>query len=154
MFIKFVILNNKTMETQSEIDVYNLHKYPTYEMFPERGRCTITWDMNNVELNTLMKNENSLLLDSDYYTNSFWVNEMKHILSWELGKSFTLSMYYIPLPKLIIYETRNIDGPSSLLKIDEEGYLLIRKGVTSSFKRCNCLYNSLWEEENSPYIMK
>jgi hypothetical protein len=63
-------------------------------------------------------------------------------------------MYYIPLPKLIIYETRNIDGPSSLLKIDEEGYLLIRKGVTSSFKRCNCLYNSLWEEENSPYIMK
>ena len=142
------------METQSEIDVYNLHKYPNYEMFPERGRCTIAWDMNNVELHTLMKNENSLLLDSDYYTNSLWVNEMKRTLSWELGKSFTLSMYYITLPKIVIYETRNVEGPLSRLKIDEEGYLLIRKNGETSFERCNCLYNSLWEEENSPYIMK
>lgn len=149
-----MILNNKTMETQSEINVYNLHKYSNYDVFPERGRCTIAWDMNNVELHALMKNENSLILDSDYYTNSFWVNEMKRTLSWELGKSFTLDMYYVPLLKLVIYETRNIARHSSRLKIDEEGYLLVRKNDRSSFERCNCLYNSLWEEENSPYIMK
>jgi hypothetical protein len=154
LFIVFRIINNKMMETQSEIDVYNLHKYTNYEMFPERCRCTITWDMENEELHTLMKNENSLILNSDYYTNSLWVNEMKRTLSWELGKSFTLSMYYITLPKLVIYETRIVDGPWSRLKIDEEGYLLIKKNDETSFERCNCLYNSLWEEENSPYIMK
>ena len=48
------------MKTQSEIDVYNLHEYPIYEKFQERGRCTITWDRNNVELHKLMMNENSI----------------------------------------------------------------------------------------------
>jgi hypothetical protein len=142
------------MKPQSEIDVYNLHEYPIYETFQERGRCTITWDMKNVELHKLMKNENSLLLVSDYYNNSLWVNEMKGILSWELGKSFTLGMYYIPLPKIVIYETTDVFRHSSLLKIDEDGYLLIRKTHSSDFERCNCLYNYLWEQEDSYYILK
>jgi len=144
------------METQSEINVYNLHDYLNYETFPANRRCTITCDRTNEELHTLMKNENSLLLHSEYYTNSLWMNEMKRTLSWESGKSITLGMYYLPLdiPKIVIYETVNVAKPSSLLKIDEDGYLLIRKDVMLSFERCNCLYNSLWELEISPYIMK
>jgi hypothetical protein len=142
------------MKTQSEIDVYNLHEYPIYERFQERGRCTITWDRNNVELHKLMMNENSLLLNSDYYNNSLWANEMKSLLSWELGKSIMLNMYYIPLPKIVIYETTDVFSHSSLLKIDEDGYLLIRKTYSSDFEKCNCLYNYLWEQEDSHYVLK
>jgi hypothetical protein len=142
------------METRNEIDVINLHEYSIYETFQERGRCTITWDMNNVELHKLMMNENSLLLDSDYYNNSLWVNEMKSLLSWELGKSIMLNMYYIPLPKIVIYETTPVFSHSSLLKIDEDGYLLIRKTYSSDFEKCNCLYNYLWEQEHSHYVLK
>jgi hypothetical protein len=103
-----------------------------------------------------MKNENSLLLHSEYYTNSLWVNEMKLTLSWEVGKSFSLCMYYLPfiIPKIVIYEMPHVAKPVSILKIDEDGYLLIRKNATLAFERCNCLYNSLWEQENLPYIMK
>jgi hypothetical protein len=125
-----------------------------YNIFPEKERCVITWDNTNEELNTLMKNENSLLINPVYYSNALWVNEIKRVLGWEVGKSFDIAMYYIP-SKLIVYKTNNI--VNSFVKIDENGYLLVReinKQLNLTFERCNCLYNDLLDEENSPYILK
>ena len=139
------------MDAASEITVYNLHEYITYTILPERQRLVITWDKSNRILNTLICNENSLMFNKGYYKSCLWVNEMKRILEWEQGKSFNISMYLdgnsIPY-KIHIYETN-----FTFLKIDENGYLMVKPPSRETYELCNCLYNDLMNEEYSPYIM-
>ena len=139
------------MGTRREINIYNLHEFIQYDIIPETHRLMITWDKTNYTLNALICNENSLIFDNNYYKNSLWVNEMKRILEWEEGKSFNISMYLDinKHTKIYIYETHY-----TFLKIDENGYLLIKPPMTETFKRCHCLYNDLLDEENTLYIMK
>jgi len=140
------------MDAASEITVYNLEDFITYTIVPERRRLVITWDKTNRILHTLICNENSLIFNKNYYKSCLWVNEMKRILEWEQGKSFNISMYldmnFIPY-KIHIYETQY-----TFLKIDENGYLMMKPPNTETYDLCNCLYNDLLNEENSPYIMK
>ena len=137
------------MNAASEITVYNLHEYITYTILPESRRLVITWDKSNRILNTLICNENSLIFNKGYYKSCLWVNEMKRILEWVQGKSFNISMYYDGNYKIHIYETN-----STFLKIDENGYLMVKPPNTKTYDLCNCLYNDLLNEENSPYTMK
>ena len=137
-----------------EITVYNLHEFIKYTIIHgnQRIRMVITWDKSNRILNTLICNENSLMFNKAYYKNSLWVNEMKRLLEWEEGKSFNISMYLdinsIPY-KIVIYETHH-----TFLKIDENGYLLMKPPGSETYELCHCLYNDLLNEENSLYILK
>ena len=146
------------MDTSNEINVYNLNDFVTYERPPERNILKITWVHSNVELTNLMIRENSIIGRKDCYTNSLWVNEMKNILMWEEGKSFNVIIYrrFQDNNKLIIKESGALQPTSrfAYLKIDENGYLMIKPPLVETFDRCNCLYNDLWDEERGPCILK
>lgn len=142
------------MNSVREISLSNLHEHIIYNIFLEKERCILNWDTRNNELNTLMKNENSLLLNQEYYSNALWINEIKRVLGWDVGKSFDIVIYYIP-SQIVVYKTVNI--LNSFVKIDENGYLLLRqpfKQLQLTYERCNCLYNDLLDEENLPYTLK
>ena len=145
------------METLNEINIYNLNEFVTYDRIPERKMMTVNWESSNTELTNLMCRENSVIGRSDYYTNSLWVNEMKNILMWEEGKSFNIIIYKrFDDNKLIIQEnvTFHPESRYAYLKIDENGYLMIKLPLLQKFNRCNCLYNDLWDQERSPYTLK
>ena len=137
---------------EGEITVYNLESFIRYTLLPEKQMLFITWDKSNYILNTLICNENSLMFKNDYYKSASWVNEIKKILEWEQGKSFNISMYLdkntIPY-RIVIYETY-----LTFLKIDEDGYLMIKPPNSETYELCNCLYNDLLTEENSAYVLK
>jgi hypothetical protein len=142
------------MNSAREIVVSNLHEHIIYNIFPEKERCILNWDTRNNDLNTLMKNENSLLLNQEYYSNALWINEIKRVLGWGIGKSYDIVICYIP-SQIVVYKTVNI--LNSFVKIDENGYLLVRqpfKQLHLTYERCNCLYNDLLDEENLPYTLK
>jgi hypothetical protein len=141
------------MDKSSEINVYNVNEYVTYERIYERGILIITWDSSNADLTKLMCQENSFVGRKGCYTNSLWVNEMKNILLWEEGKSFNVVIYKnFSDSKLVV--KRAATSYSPFLKIDENGYLMIKPLFIQSFERCDCLYNDLLDEENSTYTLK
>jgi len=140
-----------------EIDEYNLHQYISYTLKPKINTIIINWDTTNNKLNKLMRKENLYLLSKDFYSNSMWVEEMKNLLQWEKGKTFAICLYSgVDIGKMTLYL---INYPESYnyryLKIDENGYLMMKINTEEeTFKRCNCLYNDLLDEETRTYIFK
>jgi hypothetical protein len=51
--------------------------------------------------------------------------------------------------RIVIYETY-----LTFLKIDENGYLMIKSPKNETYELCNCLYNDLLTEGNGIYVMK
>lgn len=142
------------------IDISNLHEYMEYEIIPEQQKIIVYWNYENNYINSLMTNEfNELFLTNDYYFNGMWANEMKKMFNWKMGKTIGISTHhYVFVGKIVISQFQNVSDDMFNLKIDENGFLCVkpfRDNVRMhTFVRCNCMYNDLLDEENTPYIFK
>jgi hypothetical protein len=142
-----------------EINVYNLHEYSNYRLLPHLNQIIISWDKNNKQLDSLMLNEN-LLISENSFKNSLWVNELKKATHWEPGKCVGLFVNdNISQTRIIIYVIdTSISQHYVMIKLDEDGYLMVKKNNVNTreqiFERVNCLYNDLLSEEYSPYMLK
>lgn len=141
-----------------EINCYNLHEYLSYKAIKEHNKLGIHWDGTNKRLNYLMSIEELCGSSKHHFTNSMWVDEIKKMMEWEEGKSIGIWRYtFIEPGNMVIF----IIDPSifnyQYLKIDESGYLLLKQNddiQNQTFRRCNCVYNDLNDEEKEPYILK
>jgi len=140
----------------SKINIHNLHEYLQYEVVAELEQLVITWDTTNDELNRLMRDEYVRICSNDYYNNSLWVNEVKKMIGYEEGTSYVLIMYsYLSNERLVIQST-HLNIPNFYLKLDENGYLLLRpnRREDENYYRCHCLYNDLLDDELASYVLK
>jgi hypothetical protein len=141
-----------------EINCYNLQDYVTYRVNKEYSKIEILWDGTNKQLNYLMSNEELCGSSNDHFTNSLWVDEIKKMMEWEEGETISVWRYTFLEPgKMVIFVIVPLIFNYQYLKIDEDGYLLLKEDgdiQNQTFRKCNCLYNDLIDEESEPYIFK
>ena len=146
-------------DKMEEITVYNLHEHLIFKMFNNIEKMEITWNGRNKGLNYLMSNEDLLLNSKDYISNSMWVNKMKEMLEWKEGETICMWKYIYSNPGKMTVST--IIDPDNFqyryLKVDENGYLFVKMDIdpeNQGFRRCNCLYNDMIDEEKVLYVFK
>jgi hypothetical protein len=141
-----------------EINCYNLCEYVRYNAIKREKKLEILWDGTNKQLNYLMMIEELYISSINHFTNSLWVNEIKTMMDWKDGESISVWRYtFIQPGKMIIFVINPSIFNSRYLKIDENGYLLLKTDddlQNQTFIRCNCLYNDIIDEEKEPYILK
>ena len=142
------------------IDISNLDEHMIYEIIHEQQKIIVNWDYDNDYINSLMTKEfNEMFLTCEYYFNGSWVNELKRAFNWKMGNNIGISTHhYVFVGKIVISQFQNVSDDMFNLKIDENGFLCVKPFRDNirmhTFVRCNCMYNYLLDEENSPYIFK
>ena len=138
----------------------NLHEYMIYEVIAEKQNINIYWDCENTQLNDLIEGEfNELLMPHENYFNGMWVNQVKDMVEWEVGKNVGFSLdHYMIMNKVVIFQFKYLTYDKYNIIIDDRGYLCV-KPIDNNFRsqyfvRCNCLYNDLLDQETTPYIFK
>ena len=54
--------------------------------------------------------------------------------------------------RLDVYTIESNTHQNMCIKIDEDGYLMVKKSFT--FEKVICVYNDLLDEEYNPYVLK
>jgi hypothetical protein len=142
-----------------DINVYNLHKYLSFNVFNQIQKIEIRWDGTNKRLNYLMANEGLLLNSKGYISNSMWVNQLKEMINWKEGETICMWKYIYSNPgKMTVSVIVDPDNfQYRYLKVDENGYLFVKMNTdpeNQCFRRCNSVYNNMIDEEKVSYVLK
>lgn len=141
-----------------EINHYNIHEYINYQVTEHLNKVILSWDTKNKQIHDLMLNE-ELFFKREVTKNCLWLNEVKKVIKWETGKVFYLyACINLQQTRLNIYSVEpTIYCQNMYVKIDEDGYFMVKKNITLDddiFEKVNCVYNELLEEEYTPYVLK
>jgi hypothetical protein len=144
-------------------DMFTFYDYIFYNHTSNSEKLVVTWDTLEEKYELLMKNEFNFNI-ANSRKNSYWVSELKRMVKWEPGNSITMVVYTYYYPKKVVISVINfknnhiVNNPDMLsraLKIDEDGFLMVKNDYTNNeFERCNCIYNDELELYKYPYILK
>lgn len=140
-----------------EIDCYNLHNYVNCQISLV-DTVTVSWDTSNTKIHDLMLNE-GLYRKNDGVRNCLWLNELKKAIKWEQGRvCYFYAIVNTTQTLLHVYSVSGDTDRNLYVKIDEDGYLMVKKIIISSndsiFEKVNCVYNDLLDEEYNSYVLK
>jgi hypothetical protein len=140
-----------------EIDCYNLHNYVNCQISLV-NTVTVSWDTSNTKIHDLMLNE-GLYRKNDGVRNCLWLNELKKAIKWKQGSvCYFYAIVNTAQTLLHVYSVSGDTDRNLYVKIDEDGYLMVKKIIISSndsiFEKVNCVYNDLLDEEYNSYVLK
>ena len=140
-----------------EIDCYNLHEHMNCHV-SRLNTVTVSWDTTNKKIHDLMLNE-GLYRENDGVRNCLWLNELKRVIKWERGNvCYLYAIVNTEQTQLNVYSVPPETDRNLYVKIDEDGYLMVKKIIISSndsiFEKVNCVYNDFLDEEYELCMIK
>ena len=142
----------------NELNEDHLHIIIKKYECPSRYIMTIFWDTTNELIHKLMIDESNLFhLDNNHTHSCFWVNTIKDLSNWDVGKIIYLNVRSWGDGEMKIeFSCDDIHIYSSI--IDECGYFFVKKYIQDvgygELCKFPCLYNELLDNETDPYILK
>ena len=140
-----------------EIDCYNLYEHVICKV-SRLNTVTVSWDTTNEKIHDLMLNEG---LYKTYYgvRNCLWVNELKRAIKWGRGNvCYFYAIVNTTQTLLNVYSVPPDTDRNLYVKINEDGYLMVKQTIISSndsiFEKVNCVYNDFLDEEYEHCIIK
>jgi hypothetical protein len=149
--------------TNEKIDINNLYDNVTYNYDSETRILYVKWDNNDKVIKSFMNEERTPYnysqfkdLNTNKY-NCFWVEELKKCISWEMGNKIHINIKSSPDGYFHICVCEYQKNMYIYEAIGEDGYLYINPYhciFEQVLEKCNCVYNDLLDNGETPYVLK
>jgi len=137
----------------SEVNIFNVYDFVTYEYDLTKNRMFVKWDKNNETINDVMIKEG--YQSSTEKRGFMWIDKLKEITQWENGRVITIISSFPDNGKLYIqWETTKMSARHIVIMGD--GYFY-KRDYTQDYiplVKVDCLYNDIMDNILSPYILK
>ena len=132
---------------QDNVTIYNAYNYVTCRLGLEPNKFYIEWNPYNKQLDDIMTLDAAMRDEGKYY-NHFWVNKIKKAIDWVPGTPIYIRSCYVYRGRFHITIKKEDNGIYAYERIDEYGYLRLRKfnedsGYHSELEVVDCLYNTM-----------
>jgi hypothetical protein len=138
----------------TEINIFNVYDFVTYEYDITKCRMIVTWDKRNKSINKIMETEWYQSITRK--NGCFWVEKLKEITNWCEGDIINILP---PFPNngamYIAWEfNRTLSARQTVILGDGYFYTRDYKQDYNPFVKVNCLYNDLLDDEIMSYVLK
>jgi len=138
----------------SEIDIFNVYNFVTYEYNLTKCVMFVKWDKNNEAVDAVMKKEGYQSCNEKL--GFLWIYKLKEITDWSHGDVINIITSFPNNGKLHIEWEFNRKLSSRHIVILDDGYFYKRdynQDYCPSVK-VDCLHNDLMDDMIVPYVLK